>query len=426
MREIYMQGNIIRRLDISGIIPVSTQHVDLSDNFCSYIEKSYFPPGSKMRTLNLQGNLLGDFLDSEASSDIFQNIQSLHTLLLSGNRIHGMNMDILTPLSDLRHLDLSVNEIDQLLISLRYFSNLTMLNLSRNRLMYLNKVNIKDLEHIYTSRRPVRKLNINLRYNQLQCSCETMFFLKWMLRYQDGTSIEFHNLTQYTCSSPNLTTLHFENLDKIVDHFERICSSEEPIIVLGTIFIITFFFIIIFGIGHRYRWKIRFFYYSTKRVFRTLDTVSERHFEYDVFLSYADEDRHFVHNIILHELENDERGFKVCCHFRDFTAGRPIADNIAEAIHISRYTLCVISAHYLNSYWCMYEHNLAMMEMELARGGKDTVILLLTSTFRADEAPLSFLRFIQKNSYLEVPPENEDESKLLFVERLKNIFVRNP
>ncbi|KAK3099518.1 hypothetical protein FSP39_005669 [Pinctada imbricata] len=232
-------------------------------------------------------------------------------------------------------------------------------------------------------------------------------------------------MKEYKCRLSNLTLVTFDKIEGVVDELRMKCISSIVLDIVGVIsglFVVIFLSILIPTILYRHRWRIRYLFFAAKRVFRSSKPNSSIHrpFSFDVFLSYADEDRVFVHSVILKGLESDENSLSVCCHLRDFTAGRPIAENIADAIFLSRYTVCVLSEHYLNSYWCMYEYNLARMETELTRGDEDAMILVIMDGFKChlEKSPLTLLAHIKAKSYLEVPPINE-ECVQTFVLRLK-------
>uniref|UniRef100_A0A3Q4G927 Toll-like receptor 3-like n=1 Tax=Neolamprologus brichardi TaxID=32507 RepID=A0A3Q4G927_NEOBR len=76
--------------------------------------------------------------------------------------------------------------------------------------------------------------------------------------------------------------------------------------------------------------------------------------QYDAFISYNTHDEPWVIDKLLPKLEG-EQGWRLCLHHRDFEPGRPIIDNITDAIYGSRKTICVISRKYLESEWCSRE-----------------------------------------------------------------------
>ena len=79
-------------------------------------------------------------------------------------------------------------------------------------------------------------------------------------------------------------------------------------------------------------------------------------FRYDVFISVHDEAREFVQEHILLPLEHQcSPPYKVCWHLRDFIAGIPITEQIADAVLHSRKIIFVFSPHFMESTFCQME-----------------------------------------------------------------------
>jgi internalin A len=74
---------------------------------------------------------------------------------------------------------------------------------------------------------------------------------------------------------------------------------------------------------------------------------------YDVFISYSSQDRKWVREELLKQLE--ARGLKACIDFRDFQRGAPIVKEIERALQTSRKTLLVLTPAYLESRWTELE-----------------------------------------------------------------------
>nr|KAG5700706.1 hypothetical protein BaRGS_029071 [Batillaria attramentaria] len=83
------------------------------------------------------------------------------------------------------------------------------------------------------------------------------------------------------------------------------------------------------------------------------------HFQYDVFVSYAEEDFHWVQHHLVPELE-DRRGLKLCLHQRDFIPGKHIVDNIADCVESSKKVMMVFSSDFAKSPWCQFELTLCL------------------------------------------------------------------
>ncbi|XP_012566864.2 toll-receptor-related 1 isoform X1 [Hydra vulgaris] len=73
----------------------------------------------------------------------------------------------------------------------------------------------------------------------------------------------------------------------------------------------------------------------------------------DVFISYSSQNREWVKNTLLFELE--KRNISVCIDFRDFVVGEYISKNILDGMYNSRKTIVVISSDYLKSNYCKEE-----------------------------------------------------------------------
>ncbi|XP_047137749.1 uncharacterized protein LOC100209303 isoform X2 [Hydra vulgaris] len=73
----------------------------------------------------------------------------------------------------------------------------------------------------------------------------------------------------------------------------------------------------------------------------------------DVFISYSSQNREWVNNTLLFELE--KRNISVCIDYRDFVLGEYISKNILDGMHNSRKTIVVISSDYLKSNYCKEE-----------------------------------------------------------------------
>ncbi|XP_013880644.1 toll-like receptor 13 [Austrofundulus limnaeus] len=98
-----------------------------------------------------------------------------------------------------------------------------------------------------------------------------------------------------------------------------------------------------------------------------------------------------------------EQGWRLCLHHRDFQPGKPIMENITDAIYGSRKTICVISRHYLQSEWCSRE--IQMASFRLFDEQKDVLILLFL-----EEIPSRHLtpyyrmrKLVKKRTYLSWP-----------------------
>lgn len=158
----------------------------------------------------------------------------------------------------------------------------------------------------------------------------------------------------------------------------------------------------------------------TKFKFKRRPNLLDLSYDYDAFVSYAEEDQHFVHETFLTNIEEGAE-LRVCLHKRDFLVGNEIAANITDAIHRSRKTICILTNHFLNSYWCMFEFNMARMESIYSRDGENIVYLIFLEQIPSKTLPLVLLELVQSQSYVEFP--NDEYGDTLFWENLKKVMT---
>ena len=113
--------------------------------------------------------------------------------------------------------------------------------------------------------------------------------------------------------------------------------------------------IILATIIYRYKGHIKIWLY-TRFGFHPWNKVKENinEKEYDAFVSYNSNDWDWVLDSLMPQLE-EEHGFKLCVHERDFDLGIEIKDNITKAIKLSRRTIVILMPEYAKSFWCNLE-----------------------------------------------------------------------
>lgn len=81
--------------------------------------------------------------------------------------------------------------------------------------------------------------------------------------------------------------------------------------------------------------------------------MAETDFKYDVFISYSPEDEAWADNVLRQRL--DDAGLRVCIDDRDVEAGKTALLNRQDAIKQSKHILLVLTRHWLNSEWSLFE-----------------------------------------------------------------------
>ncbi|XP_078329102.1 toll-like receptor 4 [Crassostrea virginica] len=403
LTHFHLQNNIIYSLTgpITGLS--SVVHADLSNNFCSYISPKFFNDFQNMSFLDLSHNALGEIIENDVNGNIFCNLFKLKYLNLTRNRIVRLPDPIFRNLVHLKQLNLSYNSLSEFTIPINHMKELRWLDLSNNQLSFLDQSTRDSLDTLSSD----KEIYVNLNANRLLCNCERMDFVKWM---RQSRNVIFVNSNEYTCSYMNSSRVSFSQIDRLLQHMEKRCASYTLTIVLMTSLVIVILTATFCRILYRYRWKLRYMYYVAREKYRdnvqgSDVTGGESSYYFDAFVSYADKDRGFVIDLVK-SLEK-EHNLKLCIHHRDFIPGTGIADNITNAIHYSRRTMCIMTSPFLESYWCMFELNMARMEAIYSREGENVLFLVVLEKNAMTKLPFSFIDLVESKSYLEFP-ENED------------------
>ncbi|XP_071128538.1 toll-like receptor 4 [Mytilus edulis] len=426
IRELHITNNdncVDRRVSIplKRFIPapVSLQRLDLSNNNIDQISLNL----TYVKFLNLSGNLLGHFL--EEYSYALNEPRILEFVCLSNNSIKHIFSKLFVRQPKLQNIDLSFNKLADVSFDLSQLVDLEILNLSSNTIRYLDDWSMQNIGRLLEISRSLR---VDFSNNKFLCNCYSIRFLNWTLRSRN----RFVNFDTYKCTFHNGSSLELKSLRKgILIDLQRDCLNYSISIIITCSAMFVFIAILLMITFYRHRQKVRFMfytlrgrlhflYYKTKLKNRFRSTnPSENNLDYiyDAFVSYSDEDRAFVLNECIENLENDGN-LKLCLHHRDFVPGHDITDNIIHAIESSRKTICIITRSFLQSYYCMFEFNMARMESIHSRNGKNVLFLVFYEQFLPEELPLVLYEVIQKQTYIEFP--NDEHGNRIFWEKIKD------
>ena len=297
--------------------------------------------------------------------------------------------------------------------------HLTWLDLSNNLLESVSESMTNHL-NILSS---VNTTYLDISNNNFQCTCKTVNFIKWIA----SSAIYFVNRQTYTCTFSNGTVGKLSTPDHaqhIYRALDKECANYTIIILVTAVGILLALVIVLSGLLYRYRWDIRYMYYSAKfRFFKkrgyipVLNTDDDE-FEHDVFVSYADNDRRYVKQMIVPELE-EKRNLKLLIHDRDFIAGNFVSENIMKAISVSRKTLIIMTPSFVASYWCCFEMNMA--RKEAINTGRSVVCVLMKEHVPQRKIPLETQDIIRNQTYADVP--EGDEYQQQFWDSLKDSLL---
>lgn len=143
-------------------------------------------------------------------------------------------------------------------------------------------------------------------------------------------------------------------------------------------------------------------------------------FLYDVFVSYSDQNRSWVLDEFIPNIEKRE-SINVCLHERDFQVGYGILENIVSCMDRSRVLLLLVSEKFLQSQWCQFEMNLAQHRLLETRKEKLILVLLEDIPARKQSKTLKYL--MRTKTYIKWPQNGSNDEKQLFWKRLKKSII---
>nr|KAG5686735.1 hypothetical protein BaRGS_020261 [Batillaria attramentaria] len=377
----------------------------------SAIDPEFFNSFPSLEVLDISGNQLRAVFKRNDSYTILGGLRSLKELDMSRNDLGHIPDATFINLTNLERLSLATNGMGRFTLVLSHMKSLTHLNLSENQLHTLPKSVRDHLDAVAET----RNVTVSMTYNPIGCTCQNIDFLTWIR----DSKVFFGTHQFYYCQLADGSLMFMRNIDGTIDQLERSCGSYVGVFVGAVASSLLFVGLLVVALAYRFRWKLRYLYYTTRLSFQRDKRHHDDGFEFDAFVSFAGEDMEFVDGEMKEELE-EGRGLKLCIHERDFVPGQYIASNIVDSVQRSRRTLVVLTRALLASDWCHYELQMALMEA--AETGRDVLLFLLYEHVPSHELPREVLFNIQASSYIEFPHTESDRG--LFWDRLADALRR--
>uniref|UniRef100_A0AAQ6IKK7 TIR domain-containing protein n=1 Tax=Anabas testudineus TaxID=64144 RepID=A0AAQ6IKK7_ANATE len=325
---------------------------------------------------------------SALDRDTFQFNTQLKNLTIRHTNLSHLDPVLFLPIANLQVLDLSNSELKSLdFLAQAGLSALRCLILKDNHITVINETVFQSLPAL---------TYLDLDNNPFTCDCFNAGFIRWVLNNKQTQAV---NAYQYTCSFPvahqGRKLLDF-NYDACLMNISFLFFISSTCLVVG-ILLSSFTF-------HFLRWQFAYTFKLFQAFLydkRNMKKKGAPH-QFDAFVSYNVHDEAWVYREMLPVLEG-EQGWRLCLHHRDFQPGKPIMENITDAIYDSRKTICVISRHYLQSEWCSRE--IQMASFRLFDEQKDVLILLFLEEIPTQQlSPYYRMRkTVKRRTYLSWP-----------------------
>ncbi|XP_042534628.1 toll-like receptor 4 isoform X1 [Dipodomys spectabilis] len=335
-----------------------------------------------------------------AFDGIFDGLTNLKVLKMAGNSFKDSTLpNIFRNMTNLTILDISECQLTQ--VSKGPFDslpNLQVLNLSHNHLVYLDLFPYEHLlslqvldysfNYIVASKRqtlhfPSNLTHLNLTQNNFACSCEHQSFLQWV-KDQRGLLVE---AKQMTCANPpdmqGMPVLSFRNTT---------CQINKTTISLS---VLSMLMVAIIGL-------LVYKFYFHLMLLAGCKEYGRGEMAYDAFVIYSSQDENWVRNELVKNLEEGVPPFQLCLHYRDFIPGVAIAANIIqEGFHKSRKVIVVVSRHFIQSRWCIFEYEIAQTWQFLSSRAGIIFIVLQKLEKSLLRQQVELYRLLSRNTYLE-------------------------
>jgi Leucine-rich repeat (LRR) protein len=415
--------------------------------------------------------------------DSLQKLTSLKRINLAKNGITNISSETVDMLTQLESLDLSINYIGSWNVPLYTNTSLRNLNIAHNHLNYITDAMLQDFSPLSTliisynpfvcdcNCRKFLELTTNITVSsesshQNPPNIDIPPYETYTRSTSDNHKIRQTNSSfkaMYpTGDSTNDFTQHREEQDAYVClnktdsnemkyiYFKDVsCNKrQEPIpptdaedndndpsamnssekVAITSVAVVLIISIAI-GITYWKWWYIRYFAIIVKNatvlsfMSQEENASTDKIFNYDIFISYSDNDRDWVLNSLLPNLESKSK-VNVCLHERDFQVGIGILENIISSIDRSRCILLVISQSFLCSQWCQFELHLAQHRLLETR--REELLLLFLEEIPRMKRPKTLQYIMRTKTYILWPKRNDDEEgQKLFWKRLHLAILRN-
>lgn len=370
--------------------------LDLSSNRISSWTRRIFEENENLSILNLRDNninmmtteMLSDFMSLDFLAMGLNNficnciLREFFDMAASNNK--NVNCTAYIPTFD-EKIDFSIRErrsiedesiIEDKILKFGITEEVYMTFLSNFEKSFKNMVATKDKYHLNYKTYP--RLNINLKIDNV-VACTTSGVCKKNIESNETDEMSFSfqliDFTEndYSCFNTSTNEQYFFHDIEACD-LERInwpniqdllTTTSSLGKILGIIFGVTFLTLICY-----YKWwYIRYFFVLVKNatILSFLDKEkdlldrtdpADEKYTYDVFVSYCEENRQWVLDELIPNIENQSE-INICLHERDFEVGLSILENIISCMDRSKSLLLVVSEQFLLSHWCQFEMHLA-------------------------------------------------------------------
>jgi len=317
------------------------------------------------------------------------------------------------------HLSLQGNPLLSVMLDLQPNTKLKFLDISSCALVTLPDPFLRQLDRLQS--KLDQDFSLNISNNMFQCSCDTLNMILWFNTTKVNIIDREHILCTFDNETMSVVDVDYNTMAKTCQraspgHLSLVSLSLSVVIPMAII-------VLVITLCYRFRWHLRWHVYRLRRFLRRFlrrifqvqggpGTVPQ----YPAFVSYNhQEDYEWVENVLCPVVEEHWQ-LELCIGHRNFIAGKPIVDNIMDAIDNSQRTILVVTPAFARSEWCEFE-----MQMALTRGQHRIVIIYKEEVSDTDMSKT--LQALMKSiTYIEYDPQDD----VLFWQRLHKYLTQHP
>ncbi|PVD35021.1 hypothetical protein C0Q70_06302 [Pomacea canaliculata] len=389
--------------------------LNMAESKGSEVRPTFFESFPSLKVLNISGNEFREAFRADTEGKLLRRLSNLSILDISRNNIGEIPKQSFYNLENLEEIYTSQNGLGSFDVSLIHMNKLKFLDVQQNLINFFPEFLCNHLDRLAES----HNVSVNMKFNPITCTCHNINFLKW----KRDSKVNFGTDDNYYCLYEDGSQGLMTDLPGTITSLEQTCGGNVGAFFRLGALLLSLMTSLALALAYRFRWKLRYLYYATRLNFHRQRQSADDEFDFDAFVSFSSEDNDFVMGELRRRLEND-RDVTLCIHTRDFTPGKPrqvkkdygqyIATNVVDCVQRSRRTLVVVTRALLESDWCHYELQMALMEA--SHTGRHVLVFLLYEHLSSNQIPRQVLYNIQAATHIEFPHEEEDTS--LFWNRL--------
>ena len=329
--------------------------IDLSKNGGRQVSLKFFRYSCQyIDRLFLSYNQLSTSLSVDVNGELFGSCSQLVVLDLANNDIKLLPRNVFSNLTILKYLNLSMNSLRTLNVTLSHMKYLELLDISSNLLGFLGNDALAQLNAL-------ESLVIDATGNPFICDCQSLQFLHWASKNKK----RLRNFRQYQCifySDDNYNIFKtFQELDSdILPILTLKCNSTDYVkyvFVLSTFCLLAMLLVLC---GKKYYWDIKFclldLSYRRRNYMRMIEQQQANSYEFAAFVAFEKDDRTWIDEQLIPALQTPD--CKLYIYPEQFLSGY-IEDNIMRGLQECQKVILVLSRHFFSSEWCLLEARMA-------------------------------------------------------------------